>query len=369
MTDKIARLESLANLAREPSSEKRQELLREITDVFLDEPADLGENEIEGFGDIMGKVAFDLEMEVRQHLAEKLSSVGTAPHGLIAMLANDAIEVARPLLMNSPVLKSADLVAVAKQMSQEHLQAISKRQHVDSEVSDALISRGNDAVLISLAENDGAVMSRWGIETMVERSTKIEALQKPLVTRKDLPQDLAQEMFWQVSSALRQHILATLPEVDEGQVDEWLGETEEWFEGESPGAASTLAEQFITKKQYAGELNPALIVQLLRKGQIAELVAGIACLARLDLAMTRRIVFDEGGEALAVVCKAIDLDLTTFSDITLLNTSGEKSKSKADRPALLSVYGRMTTEAAQRALRFWRLREKMLKEKRDARRR
>jgi uncharacterized protein (DUF2336 family) len=368
MTDKIARLESLTNLAMEPSSEKRQELLREITDVFLDEPEGLGESEVEGFGDIMGKVAFELEMEVRQHLAEQLSTVGTAPHGLITMLANDAIEVARPVLMNSPVLKSADLAAVAKQLSQEHLQAISNREHVDSEVSDALISRGNDAVLVSLAQNDGAVMSRWGMETMVERSAKLEALQKPMVTRKDLPQDLVQEMFWQVSSALRQHILTALPDVDEGQVDEWLGETEAWFEAANPGAAATLAEQFVLKKQHAGELNTTLIAQLLRRGQIAELVAAVSCLARLDLGATRRIIFDEGGEALAVVCKAIDLDRSTFADMTLLTASGEKAKVNANRPALLSVYGRMTIEAAQRALRFWRVRLQMQDKKRGRRR-
>lgn len=363
MTDKIARLESLTQLAKVPSPEKRQELLREITDVFLEDPEELAEPEVEGFGDIMGQLAFGVEMEVRKHLAERLSAVGGAPHGLITQLANDAIEVARPVLMNSPVLRNADLMAMAKQLSQEHLLAISDRTEVDSEVADALVIRGSDEVLISLAKNDGANLSRQAMETMVQRSEKNEALQSPLVKRSDLPPDLAQEMFWHVSSVLRQHILSNLPEVDESQVDELFDETEEFFGAQNPAQASNLAEQFILKKKQSGELTPALLVQLLRRGQMAELVAGLAHLARIEMATARRILFDQGGEALAVVCKAIDVDRNTFSDLTLLSTSGQTAK-KVDRSTLLSVYGRMTPEAAQRALRFWRLREKMLKEKR-----
>ena len=95
MTEKMATLESLVQLAREPSADKRRELLREVSDLFLEKPETLSSRETEYFADIMGKVAFDLEMEVRQDLAQRLATVGAAPHKLMLMLANDKIEVAR----------------------------------------------------------------------------------------------------------------------------------------------------------------------------------------------------------------------------------------------------------------------------------
>ena len=128
MSDKIARLGNLVLLAKEPTSEGRRKLLREVTDLFLEAPETLKNNEVALFGNIMGRIAYDLEMSVRQHLAEQLAGVDAAPHGLVTKLANDEIEVARPVLQESGVLRDEDLLEVVKIRSQGHLLAVSVRE-------------------------------------------------------------------------------------------------------------------------------------------------------------------------------------------------------------------------------------------------
>ena len=49
MIRKLEHLENLARMAKESSSEGRLELLREVTDLFLEEPESLNESEVSGF--------------------------------------------------------------------------------------------------------------------------------------------------------------------------------------------------------------------------------------------------------------------------------------------------------------------------------
>src|SRR5262245_28186021 len=51
-----------------------------------------------------------VEGEVRAKVAKRLSTLKTAPHDLTKLLANDTIEIARPILHHSPVLDDIDLV-------------------------------------------------------------------------------------------------------------------------------------------------------------------------------------------------------------------------------------------------------------------
>src|SRR3989338_6669997 len=307
MPGRVKHLESLVQLAKEPSGEKRRELLRDVADLFFEEPKGLSGREIDYFSDIIGKIAFDLEMEVRKDLAERMAGADWAPRSLLVMLANDEIEVARPILVESGVLHNADLINIIKRHSQEHLVAISLRKNISEDVTDFLVDKGNDKVLETLACNEGAVLSRKSMERMTERSTQNKALHEPLIMRDDMPADLKHEMFLYVSSALRKHILSTVKDIDEAEIDKLMEESRLKIDSPADDIEVSPAEQFIIRKEQLNRLNPELLVQLLRQGRIAEFVAGVAHLAKMDVQTTHKITFDDSGEALAVVCKAIGI--------------------------------------------------------------
>ena len=356
MSDKIKRLENLVILAKEPTSEGRRKLLREVTDLFLEAPEALKTNEVAQFGDIMGQIAHDLEMSVRQHLAEQLAGVEAAPLDLVTKLANDEIEVARPILQESGVLRDEALLEIVKIRSQEHLLAVSVRENVSESVSDGLVARGDDAVLESLAGNTGARFSRAAMETMMSRAEENEALHEPLVKRSDVPPDLLKKIYSHVSAALRDHILNS--GLDISQVDGLMAETLDWFEAEEKEYFPSPAEKFIMRMEKLNQLNKELLLQLAQQGKIQEFIAGVARLGKLDLATASRSILDQGGEKLAVVCRAIDFDAVAFSNLLILTDPGG-TRSEDERDALLGVYGRITMEAAQRAMRFLRTRQSM----------
>lgn len=362
MENSLEHLESLARLSKQTSSEGRQNLLREVTDMFIDAPpGGLSDSEMAYFGDIMERLVFDLEMEVRKHLADSLSNVDAAPHELLIRLASDEVEVARPLLMKSGLLRDSDLLEIIKQCSQEHLLAVSMRAQVSEHISDALVEKGNDTVLGSLAGNAGAELSRSAMETMVERSEGGgNDLQEALVTRKDLPKELMQKMYKHVSSALREHILSQGVEIAGGEVDELLAEAEDWLSSKDGDEDQTPAEKFINRKEQLHQLKPELLVKLLREGKVLEFTAGIAKMTKIDLATARQAILDKSGEKLAVICKSLEIDNNTFAQLVDLMDS-EHKRDEGDKKILVGVYGRITHESAQRAMRFLRTRQKIKK--------
>jgi uncharacterized protein (DUF2336 family) len=248
VAEKLEHLENLARLTKENSDEGRQELLRQVTDMFMESPDDLNEREIAYFGEIMGGMVHKVETMVRQHVSETLSSVGNAPHDLILSLANDELEVALPVLKNSGVLKDEDLVGIAEEQSQEHLNAIAQRESVGESVTDVLVVKGDDTVLCTLADNTNAQFPWGGMETIVERAKDNDNLELSLSKRRDVPADLAQDMFWRVSEAISEKILSANEGLDEAQVDEVLQEAERWFAEQKGKGALDEAEKFIARK-------------------------------------------------------------------------------------------------------------------------
>ncbi len=354
-------LQKLIQLAQEQSSDGRRELLREITDLFVESHAEVGEKESHDFAEIVGHLVYDVEMEVRQHLAERLSTLDNAPHNLVTMLANDEIDVARPLLANSPVLKNADLIKIVKKRSQEHLLMVSKRADVDEDIAEALAEFGDDEVLESLARNDQAKLSRGTAQTLVSRSEKHTPLQEPLITRDDLPPDLINQMYFWVSEKLRERILADTQGLDESLVDGLLEEAQASivnkmaYEADADAEPSP-AEKFIRRKALLKQLNAPLVVELLRDGRMAEFLEGFSRLTGLDTKTAQQVLSDTTQQALAIACKASGVEKDHFSALARL-TSSEGTLDAADIFEIIDMYEKIPIDAAQRTMRFWRVRQ------------
>ena len=70
--------------------------------------------------EILRRLTRDVEMAIRIALAQRLADDTNAPHDLILLLVDDTIEVARPLILRSPLLTEKDalrLVAEGRRRS------------------------------------------------------------------------------------------------------------------------------------------------------------------------------------------------------------------------------------------------------------
>jgi uncharacterized protein (DUF2336 family) len=359
MTAPRDNLRRLMELAREPSSEKRRELLQQVTDLFLDDGAPLNQTELDLGVDIVARLAGQMEQEIRRNLAERLADSPNAPHRLATQLANDEIDVARPLLERGSVLSDADLVAIVQQAGQEHLLAISGRQSVSTALSDALVERGDDRVLVSLVGNQGAELSAQAMDVVVQRSEQVEALRAPLAERKDLAPELMHQMLFWVTGAIRQKLMAR-GDIDESMLDGLLQSAKARFQADlqRPEDGLSAAERTVRRAARLNQLNAAFLLGALRGGRREEFLVGFAQLAELDLRTVRRVLAAPGHEALAIACRALDFDANMFSSIALLTHAkgAQNVRSGGEFTQLIDIYRGVPLDAARRAMRFWRIR-------------
>ncbi len=348
--------QQLIELAREPSSERRRELLRRMSDMFLAvEEAAEPQSRAE-FARTAGLLLDQLSVEVRREFAERFASQQGAPGLLMARLAHDVIEVARPVLCRSDKLDDAELMAVAMMRSQEHLRAISARAQVSEVVSEAIVHRGDDDTLVSLARNLGARFSREAFEHLSDRSETVVELREPLVHRSDTPLDLVHEMMIFVEEALRERIIARVRSAPAAQVEAALKAARERAEARrraDPDEAKVRRE--VRELKSRGRLTKAAVIEFLRGADEPRFLAGLAELLDLDTPLMRKLWRAATLDPLAIAIRAAGADRAFFVTIAM-EREGANVREPERARAFGEAFESIPQEAALRVIRFWRVR-------------
>jgi uncharacterized protein (DUF2336 family) len=351
-----SRLHDLIALADEPSSSRRRELLRGVTDLFFDADAH-GDVEMSLFDDVMGQLAGEMEEAVRIELAERLGASSAPPPSLTRALASDSIAVARPILEGAPQLSEADLLHVARTQGQDHLRAISQRPVVPSLVSDAIVQRGDDTTLGVLLRNEGAVLSREAHEAAVDRAAANPALHEAVIDRKAMPMDLLNEMYFVAEARLRDRIMERNASVDPAILEAALKAGRNRVaagDGALPADYQAAVAAIVALKAR-GAITPQSLVAMLRANKTSQFLVALAELADIDFHTARKIIERRELDALSVVCKAADFDRALFLTFALLILDpNDNAMGKAK--AYGELYAALPRDAALRTIRFWRMR-------------
>ena len=367
MSAGTSRLKELIAVAEEGSSERRRDLLRDITDVFMATPDRYTSSEMQHFDVIMSRVTEQVETSLRREIAEKLADVPNAPKGLIRQLAHDEISVAEPVLARSEVLSEDDLVRVVRQRSQDHMKAISRRREVPEKLTSELVERGSEDVLVTLAGNHGARFDDKTMEKMVDHSRSAKALQKPMTDRMDLPPQLLTKMYFFVSSALKKEILKRSDMLDPALIDEAVNSNRtKILKDAVRDAQSEVAEarQFISAKINANAINESLLKELIEARKSTEFLLAFSHHVGIDTSTAQSILKDKTWESIAIACRAANIERQTFAKIVFGLQKDQKEQNKALR--ILDLYSKIPPEAAERVMRFWRVRAQSSSAKKPA---
>ncbi len=183
----------------------RAEILRRVTDLFVAGSAHFDTEQRSLFDDVMGRLVSEIELSARAAFGERISAITHAPTGVTRTLAlDDSIDVAGPVLRRSECLDEETLVTGARTKGQDHLLAISQRKRLSESVTDVLVERGNQKVVISTAANTGARFSDFGYSTLVTRSETDNELALLVWSRPEIPREYLLTLFEFASEVVRQ---------------------------------------------------------------------------------------------------------------------------------------------------------------------
>ncbi len=308
----------LLELARSKGVDDRRRLLLGIAALCDATPPGAEASPI--LGEIFMVIARQAERDIRKALSDSLAAAEWAPPALIAMLALDEIEIARPVIANSPLLKDQDLVRVLVEATIEHQIEVARRPRISGRVADAIIDRGEPASLTALAGNRTAEVSDDALGRLVEQSRRVAALRAPLTRHPRLNDTLAAQLYQWVGQSLREAISERF-RIDETRLAAAIEEVTR----PAPIGAEPLGlgpqevvdpeemeRRLVAKLQSAGQLRAGFLIRAVREKRLTLFEHAISALGGFPISHIRAAIVRPSPDALFLACAAVGIDRAVF---------------------------------------------------------
>ncbi|HET6971607.1 MAG TPA: DUF2336 domain-containing protein [Phenylobacterium sp.] len=320
--------ESLLDLAKSRQPADRERLLLAIADL-CDAPlagAAMRSPAIQALlSSIFMSLVVEAERDIRHRLSHKLAAADWAPNALVNVLALDDIEIARPIIARSPVLKDLDLVRLLVEATIEHQIEVARRPRLSQTVIAAILEQAEPAVLTALAGNTTAELTAADMEELVEASRQVAAMRTPLSQHPKLTGQLAKRLYLWAGLALRQG-LAERFRLDITVLDQALAASvAEAHHGVAnddaqprtarEGEREAMEQRLVDKLHAAGQLRPGYLIRALREGRLGLFAAGLAILGRFEPGQVQATLDSDRPELLALACAAVGIDRSVFPDL------------------------------------------------------
>jgi uncharacterized protein (DUF2336 family) len=333
-------------------------MVRQLTDLYLVNADQYSDDEIAVIDEVFVRLVATIEESARALLAIRLGPYAKAPPKILGILAcDDAIDIASPVLIQGERLDEATLIKCAKTKSQEHLLAISRRKTLSERVTDILVERGDQQVVLSTAKNAGAKFSSGGFTIMVSRSKGDDLLGTCVGARPDLPPQLFEKLLETASDVVRSKLVAENPHARR-EIRLAVGSATEIIRAKAAGQPAHAA---VRVQNGAEKLSEESEIEKLETFATAgRFEAAIATLARLSGMSTGFIeskLRDDNAEIILIVAKATGLSWRTTKAILALGAS-ETPRSPDDVKQHETSFARLHQAVAQKILDFHRQRER-----------
>ena len=356
MPDAKSFLQELDDAIAKGSKESRLRALWHATDVLI--AGRYSDSEIWIFGEVIGRLADEIEVVARAQLATRLAHADSAPKSVVRKLAfDDSIEVAGPVLEHCEHLDSTALVANIRSKSQDHLLAISKRKKLEPSVTDELVTRGNQQVLNSVATNNGALLSDFGFLHMVKRSKEDSILAERLGLRKDIPRHVFQQLIAKASEDVKSKLQLERPDLAEQiqtSLTDIAGELHSKF-----GPASKLyseAKRTVGAQHRDGKLNEKRIWDYARSRKFEETVVGLSLLCSLPVDVVERALLDSHRDTILILANALGFGWETAMALLFLGAKDHRI-SAGYLDGMKDQFARLNATTSQRVLSLYRSRK------------
>jgi uncharacterized protein (DUF2336 family) len=345
----------LEEVLQNGTADRRTRTLQRITSLFLNGAEHYNEDHINLFDGVFVRLIEEIEAKARAELAHRLAPMSNAPLEAVRRLANDDdIEVAGPVLKQSPRLPESDLVDIAKTKSQAHLLAISGRTGIAESVTDELVRRGDRQVVRNVAENRRAFLSERSFVDLVSRAEKDGVLAEKVGTRPDIPPRLFRELLLKATEVVQQRLLSAAKPETQAEIRRVLARV-----SEEVGAGKVrdygAAQRAVDALRRQGKLNEAALLDFAKSSKYEEMVVALAQLCSVPIDVVDRLMSGDRPDPVLILCKSVGWEWPTVKAIILARPSPKGASSQALDNAFAN-FERLSPATAQRVMRFWQAR-------------
>jgi uncharacterized protein (DUF2336 family) len=353
-------IDELNNAVATGGQEQQERILERVADLFAAGSRGYSGDQIALFGDVLQRLAADIEVKARARLAGRLAQIGNAPHALVRTLAfDDAIEVAAPVLVRSLQLSDADLVENAMTKSQDHLFAIAQRIKLSEAVTDVLVERGDRRVVHKVVKNKGARFSLAGYGKLTTRARADRALTLALGRREDLPRQYFLKLLETASASVRVKLERANPQAA-AAIRETIDDVAAGMQLQARNASRRHVRALRDAKRrfHLSQFTEANVHAPAHAQSFERTLIAFAKFGRFPIDLVERALIDKGEDMMLILARAAGCSWTTAREL-LLMYAAERNLQPEDLARALERYERLNEETARRITNFYLQRAKL----------
>lgn len=337
-------------------------LLRPLVDLLMLSGSTLNIRERELLDMLLARVVGNMAPSLRTRLGERLQEMREPPQTLLLEFARADDEVGHDMLRFSPALSQAELINITRSGSEMQRRLITRRDHISEELSDALVETASPPNINTLLASSGAHFSARAIRTLIDRSHGDTQMQAYLLSRPEFGLRDASRMFWLAPKETRRRLLLNYS-VERTQIQGLLGESLETANqailAMADPAFTELVHMLSSRQKIRSEM-AAHLMDLLKQGHWDAFLEKFAEDAEIRSQTMYKMANDTGGEALAVLCKAIGFPRAQIELLTNMMAEYRSLKQPgANDPELIAyniaLFDELATEKADMILSSWDL--------------
>jgi uncharacterized protein (DUF2336 family) len=336
----------------------RAAVMRRVTDLFITNGAAFSPEQIAMFDDVMSRLIIAIDRFARAEFGDLFAKHPDAPKKTSRILAlDDEIAVAGPILTHSKSLDEETLLEGAKTKSQDHLLAISLRNSISEAVTDVLVERGSNQVVVSTAANPGARFSQFGSMTLATRSRDNVDLALRVWARSDIPRQHLLSLFATASEDVQKQLEAadrrntqigrSIVAQAKSQIQTQMRET---------SASYATARPHVEALYQSGDLTEGHLRGFAEDGKFDEVTIALSLMCDLPVAHIERAIVHNQEDHLLVIAKAICLSWETTKAVLLMRAATKNASGAAKLETHCVSFTKLQPKTAIAAMQFYRLR-------------
>jgi uncharacterized protein (DUF2336 family) len=339
---------------------RRLRMLERVSDLFMAGSRCYSDEQLALFDDVLVQLTAEIEVNARAKLSGVLAGTDRAVPKVIRLLAfDDAIEVAAPVLSQSPQLSDDDLVENASTKSQDHLLAIAQRIRLSELVTDVLVNRGDRRVRRSVAGNAGARLSLAGCEKLTTHARSDRALAYAMLCRSDVPRQYFLKLIENASASVRvkfEAAMSVAPAAIAAAVnDVATAISEDARKASLPHINAIRDGRQRNRAQSTLKVNvhaPAVAQRFDRT------VVALARLGRFSYYLVERALLDFGTDMVLILARAAGCSWITTKALLRMYTS-KRTLSPQELARACEKFERLSPKTARLAVKFHERRAKL----------
>ncbi len=243
--------------------------------------------------DIFRIMVRDVEVKVRQVLADSLKNCRKLPDDIVTAVINDIDSIAAPFLQYYTDLSNEDLIKILNMPSISRQKAVAGRLNLPGIVSEYIVEKCPEEVVGVLISNETAEIHEKTFASILAKYRQNEDIQKRLVYRTELPTSVIEKIANSLSEELKKRLILShnLPADMASDIIEEVKEKTTLRISEEYSSDKQI-EELVHQLYTSNRLTPNLVVRAICLGDLKFFEYAIVYLSNTPILEVRKILFN-----------------------------------------------------------------------------